>query len=700
MKKNLLALFALGTICTSLNAQNTFINDAVVVKVNPNTLFYNGGSVTVNTPSSTGTTEKIINQGNIQVRGGFTNQNTTGKNFVNKYTGSSSYGQLIIDNASTVTGNIAIEKTKMDVNANDYALVGLPFLAGQQVSTIMNRITGNTSFSGSCALNTPCGQARYTQSALVWDVDNTEYDAVTDATTVLPGANYTLNVRTGGLRTYLQSLGATALFGIYGIPNNKTVNFNYESGLKNYSTKAEYSSATWGSWKNLTNNYGEKYNSYLGDPVGVDGNRRYGKNLHRFSNPFTSNLDLSDISRTTSWIKIVVNGTDRTPTELHDTDLRIRITKLPINYTINWGQTTGGTNTNNISSTRISAYLTKATTGATPYTWTGNPDALIIKPFEYFEVEYPTLVAANIGSTNIVTSKYTFADAQKTFDYNFSGRPANSGSFARSAAQSRNITDTSYLNDETLKQKGLIGDNDFTQVEFFLSKDNEIQGEAGYLINSSNYTTGSAKAEQVIISENPIFIYEETMDGDYLKENQTLLNEFNSQDYVGKPIKIGFKDLQNGAQYKVNLRLFEQSILNQINTFNVGTYYLLDKVTNKVTTVDGNTEIAFTADDKINDRYEFYWNQEPRTLATDDLNKNKATYLYANNNNQKYVRFEERNTTASIEIYDISGRLISRVSDVNTNSDYKLDIAKSSNLYVVVITYKNGKVVSEKTTNK
>lgn len=696
MKKNLLALFALGAICNSIYAQtNTFINDAVIVKVNPNTLFYNGGSVTVNTATATGTTEKIINQGNFQVRGGFTNQNTTGKNFVNKYTGASSYGQLIIDNASTVTGNIAIEKTKMDVNANEYAIVGLPF-QGSTVSSIINNTTGTTSFEGNCAVKTSCGQGRYNQSALVWDVANTEYDAVTNTSTVVPGANYTLNVKNGGVRTFIQSLGAATLFGMYGVPNNKTVTFNYESGLFNYPTKAAYSAVTWGTWKNLTNHYNERYSSYLGNPTGQDSSTRFGKNIHRFSNPFTSNLDLSDVSQASSWIKIIVSGTERTPTQLHDTALRIRITKLPIAYTINWGQNSGASNTNNTSSTRISAYLTKASTGTTPYTWTGNPDALIIKPFEYFEVEYPTLVAANIGGTNIVTSRYVFADAQKTFDYNFTGRPANSGQFARSA---QNVENKSYLNNETLKQKGLVSDSDFTQIEFFLSKNDEIQGEAGYLINSSNYTSGSANPATVRISENPIFIYEETKDGTVLDNNQTLLNEFNSQDYVGKPIRLGFNNLQNGEQYRINLRLFEQSILNQIDNFSVGTYYLLDKVTNKVTTVDGSTEIAFTADDKTNNRYELYWNQEPKSLGTDDLNKNKATYLYANNN-QKYVHFEEKSTTASVEVYDVTGRLISRFSDVNTNSDYKLDIVNSPNLYVVVITYKNGKVVSEKTTSK
>ena len=63
MKKNLLALFVLGAIY-SASAQDTYIKDAVIVKVNPNTLFYNGGNVSIDTDAAGGTTEKIINEGN------------------------------------------------------------------------------------------------------------------------------------------------------------------------------------------------------------------------------------------------------------------------------------------------------------------------------------------------------------------------------------------------------------------------------------------------------------------------------------------------------------------------------------------------------------------------------------------------------------------------------------------------------------
>ena len=67
MKKNLLALFALGAIYSAY-AQDTNIKDAVIVKINPNTLFYNGGTVNVTTDAASATTEKIINKGIFKLK--------------------------------------------------------------------------------------------------------------------------------------------------------------------------------------------------------------------------------------------------------------------------------------------------------------------------------------------------------------------------------------------------------------------------------------------------------------------------------------------------------------------------------------------------------------------------------------------------------------------------------------------------------
>ncbi len=691
MKKNLLALFALGAIY-SASAQDTYIKDAVIVKVNPNTLFYNGGNVSVDTDAAGGTTEKIINEGNIQIKGGFSNANTIGKNFVNRYavgTTGTQYGQLIIDGASTVSGRVSIERSKIDVSSNDYFPFGLPY-QGDNVDKIFENIIGNSySFRGDCKVDVNCGTTRYLQTLLSWDIKQSEYDHVPTGTLVTAGANYTVNTMIGPFKTFLEGISGTK-FSTYGKPNNKAIVLNnVESGIRN-KTKAEFSELTWGQWKNLTNNYNETYDSYLGNNTNVDTNARYAKNLHRFSNPFTSNIDLSDVSIATSWIKFVVNGVTKGPTETFEpTTIKFRINKLADNYSVDWNGQTGGSNTN---TTRISAYLQKATSGTTPYFWAGNPDALIVKPFEYFEIDYYTMLKANNGGSNIVTANFNITDKQKTFSYDFATKGSN-GSYARS---SNSLASTDILNDESLQQKGLIAGNDFTQVEFFLLDNTNILGDAAYLVNSSFYKTGNSTTSN--IEKNPIFLYEEKNDGTVVIDAQTLLNQFNSNDYVGKPIRVGFNNLIDGHSYTINLRLFEQSILNRVDNLSIGKYYLLDKSKNQLIEIDSNTSINFTANSNINNQFELYWNEKPSNLGTSEIEKSNSTFIFKENTN-KYVRFEKNSTSANIEIYDLTGRLITRNVDISTNSDYKLNLGSSSGVYVIVITYKDGKVISLKTIN-
>lgn len=693
MKKNLLAIVALGAIY-SVNAQDTYIIDNVIVKVNPNTLFYNGGNVNVKTSSTTAETEKIINNGNIQIAGNFTNENINGKNFVNKYENPNSYGQLIIKGTSTVTGRIAIEKTNFDYTNNEYFPMGLPF-RDEKVSDVFNRLAGSNIFQGDCSLNTNCGFNRYNQTILVWDEKESEYDAVTNSDYTIPGANYTVNIQNGKFfNDFVRNLSSTSLFQVMGKPNNTAVNFEKESGIKNMS-KESFSNVVWKDWKNLINNYNETYNSYLGPGAGADTNARYGKNLHRLSNPFTSNLDLSDISIANTWITINTPEGVKAPTEAYDQYVRFKVTKLPLNYTINWSSNTGASNS---SLARISAYLQKDdnSSNATPYFWAGNPDALIIKPFEYFEIDYYTLSKNKLG-TNIVKANFNIDDKQKTFAQDFSGHSNLSqdgipGLFGRSQVKSP------FINDEKLAAKGLIAGNDFTQVELFLVDDNNIiQGEASYLVNSKSYKTGTVTTQQLL--DNPIFLYEEDKDGNVLTNSQTLLNEFNNSDYVGKPIRIGFNNLTIGQTYKINLRLFEHSILNQVQDFSLGKYYLLDKKTNTFSELSTKSQIKFVAEENNNNRFELYWNEKPTTLSTVDIDKSKSTFIYTNNS-EKFVRFENNNTTAKIEIFDLNGRLILSNQNINTSSDYKLNLINVPNVYVVVITYKDGKVVTEKTTNK
>ena len=705
MKKNLLALFALGGIFSTSYAQtNTYINDAVVVKVNPSTLFYNGGAVAVNTSNTTDTTEKIINEGNIQIEGDFSNANTTGKNFVNRYTSPTSYGQLRINDASTVAGQVILERVKPTYSeTNNEYLTALPF-QNITAKNLINTITGGDIFSGECAVNVNCGTTkRAQQSMLVWDIAETEYDAVPSDTEIVPYKRYLLQFKSNNsLLTGLNTLSSATKIGLTGYPNNSAVTETIKSGWK---SGQNFIDVAYGKWKGETNNYGQQYYTYLSSSTTNDSNYLFGKNLHRFGNPYTSNLDLSNIATDSSWITFnTIAGSNLSPTKVFDTSIRFQIIKLSNGYTIDWNQGSGNTSQGN-SSTEFNAYLSKDDT-TQKYFWTGSWQALLVKPYETFYVDYYTLNKTNNGS-RIVSANLNLSDTNKTFDYNFSNRANLSsdnipGLFEKSVSSINSKNKVSnLLNNEDLKAKGLVTDFDFTQLELYLSNKNEksLQGSAAYLLNASFMKTGNSKNAATV--SNPVYFYEESENGDVLVDVQTTSNEFNSENYIGKPIRIGFNDLTEGTTYNLNVNLYEYSILNEVKNLSLGKYYLLDKVKNTVTEVNESTEISFTADDKINDRFEFYWNEKPAgTLGTDDLTKTNTTYLYSDNNRNQFVRFEKSNTTADIAVYDLTGRQIFSKNAVSTNSDYQLNFINTPSIYVVKITYKDGKTVTKKTIKK
>ena len=711
MKKNLLSLALILSAGIYTSAQNTYINDAVTVKVNPNTLFFHGGDVTITNTS--GDTKKIINDGNIQIAGNFSNTSTTGKNFVNTYSAGDNFGQLIINQESTgITGRISMERRVPEPD-NDYYNIGFPFKNTvndpnpdnqQTIDQIINSMVGHDIFQGICLEDIYCGK-RFLQTALKWNSNKTRYDAVPSGATVDPGKDYTIKLSTRDFQNLITNLNnANENLTLFGIPNNSAyVESNVKSTITDGNqivSDTNFSGYMWSQWKNKTNVYGETYLSYLGNGInGVDGNYIFGKNVHRFSNPFTSNIDLSIINKpgdgdATSWISFMIGGVPYYPTSNNNNNgieiwntIRFKVSKLPTNLTVNWSNQIGSTNTGS-GETRISAYLQKADSGSKPYFWAGSAEALIVKPFEFFDVNYYSLHAGRNGNTRLITANYNITDVNKTFkqDYtytNLNNSENTAGIYARNSE---------FLNDPELINRGLVGPNDFTQLEFYLTKNNTILDEAAYLVNSSFYNTGTVVANNQL--NNKLFLYEESTNGTINRNSQTLLNEFKN-DYEGKPLGIGFKNLTNGDQYTIKLRLFEYSILNRVNNFNNGTYYLYDRNTNQVSEINGNSEISFVADDNINNRFELYWNEVPRTLATDDLTTSKATLVYFNNDNQ-YIRFEDNNTKASVKVFDLTGRLIANHLNVNTNEDLKLNINKGAAIYIVNITYENGKTVSKK----
>lgn len=700
MKKNLLTLSLFASVLTY--AQDTYIGKNAIVKVQPNTLFYHGGNVTLSEASS----EVVKNEGNIKIQGNYTNNSdpsTKGKEFINVWTDNNNYGQLIISQDKITTGLVAMERSLPKIDQIDEYILALPFkgTAKNVYESITNFQLSNSAitptFIGDCTLNTACN-TRYNQTFMTWDNSETEFDAVVASDLINPINRYLINSRQGSdFKNIINQIKSNISTGIQkvsfsGIPSNNNLTEHIISGLKGGSLSHE--DKTYLEWKNEINNYRESYDSYLGNQQNNSNNSKlYGKNLHRLANPYTSNIDLSDINIENSWIYFS-NDNSKTPTAVYDGALRFRIYKLANDFSITWNSQNGNTSTSTTNTT-FSAYLSKDTSSSNPqpFFWTGSSEALLIKPYETFYVDYYAINRVGNGNTRIVTADVNLGDKQKTFLKSY---PGTTPGMPPAGTYSRNVEQKDFLNNEELKAKGLVTDFDFTQLELFLSENSTLKGNAAYLLNANFMQTGNETSTKQ--ANNNIFFYEENENGDVILDAETISNSFNSEDYIGKPLRIGFKNLENGNEYNMNMNLYEYSILNKVSDLNLGRYYLLDKLKNTVTEVDASTQITFVADDNINNRFEFYWNEAPRTLSTNDLSKG-ATYIYKNNSNQ-LIRFENNNTTAKVEIYDVTGKLINVTNDVKTSIDHKLNLSNVPNIYVVVITYKDGKVVTKKTINK
>jgi len=698
MKKNLLSL-AMLVFGISAYSQDTYINDNVIVKVNKNTLFYHGGSLSVESDNKADITEKIINEGNIHIVGDFKNDNTTGKNFVNKYIAPKSnedlyYGQLIINGQETETdGKVTVERNIPNIDGSgNYVNFGIPF-KDQPTSTIFNNIS-NPNVTGKNVQFTDSTINRYQQTALVWNIGQTVYDAIPQNEFNKPGFDYLVNLQNlSGTNSFLEFLKAIPDTGtnypIIQLTGTPTVGFSppvLKSGIINKNA-TEFGDLQWKDWKGLVNDYNETYNSYLGLGInGSDNSRIFGKNIFRFSNPFTSNLDLTDMNKSSTWLKINNEG----PTEVFNFKARFKINKLPSSFKIVWKQSNGSQNFVDGNNKRISAFLEPSGSSGT-YFWAGESEALLVRPFEYYEIQFYAINTQN-NNGNLIDLKVDLGENQKTFkdDLGNTG-DASAGIYSR-GINSINAKNR-LLNNSELKTKGLVAPNDFNQLSIYLINNNKLVDPGVFLANASFYNNNEVESNNE--EANRIFLYEEHVDGKVLTNFQTDFNRFNNN-FVGKPLGLGFRDLVDGETYSLKFKLHQFSILNPVNNFENGIFYLYDKMTKKATEIDADTEITFTKTPNIADRYVFYWNEVPKELIVDEIEvKNTDTFVY-DKSNRKYVRFERNDTSALIKIYNINGQNIATHENVSTLQDFDLKLINKPAVYIVNITYDDGKTVSKK----
>lgn len=650
MKKNLLTLSILLFSIHAV-AQDTFIGDKAIVKVESNTLFYNGGSLKLATSNASGTslTKVVSNDGNIVINNGYTNDlpANNGEAFFNNYLESQKYGQVIINNnnSASTTGKLTMEKPSVisvnNANATNgngiqQLPISLPFKG--EVQSIMHSFANKTesNFRGNCVVDNTCSQ-RYWMTLYRWDNTKIVNDAVQTGDLLQPGDYYLLNIisNTGLHEIY----DGTNKIGYKGIAApEKYTSVKTKTIIPNYTNETEFEGEEYSVWKGKRNRYNEIYHTYLGNNAADNASTTYAKNMFRYGNPFTSNIDLRNPE---NWL--IVDGGIQ-PFE---------ILKLAQGYKHTWNATTGSSHNSTGSDQYVRANYNPT---ATPQ-WTGSAEAVLIRPLEMFRVTFNSPTLLNVG--------IELDNTQKTFLQQITGvnnlnRSANSTGF--------------------YQLKVSLVDNE-----------NNVITEPVYLSTSQTYETGLPTQT---ISSATMLLLEENNDGNTIANAKSIINTFNAEDYIAKPLHLELNNLPVGNQYKLKFNLKENNIFtDDVQNLNGKAFYLYDKVANTYTELNGSSEINFVVNDNTLDQFTFFWQDIPRTLGVDDLTKQFKTQVYKAAQDQYKVKLNPNKVSAQIEIYHVNGSKVGSQSNIqiNNSSDQLLNLPAGQNgLFIVKVIYNDG----------
>ena len=671
----------------SATAQDlTYVGDASKFYVETGALVYSGGNWVLDSNIK----ETIENKGNIMIVGDYkkgtkANAASDGKEFVNVWTATNDYGQVQILSSKGITDALMTVQRPAAPTSYFGGSFPISFPFKDQVNYVMTAFgLPTTSFKGTCGIDVNCGPSRYDMTMHKWNNSKIQGDAVVSGANFKAGDYYFLNLRpAAGLQPYM-----TGVINYKGTPSPVAYASTGIASVIPSMTESAFSDLGYNDWKTKVNPYNEKYESYMGY---VNSTNKYtGKNIYRFGNPYTSNLDLTAVDGINAWLRITNAGGNRTLKQA-TTDLLIKdfnITKRTPSYDVLWNPANGSTNVN-------ADYYSAKFDGTN---WVGNPEALYIRPLETFNLNFPLLDPTKLGS-RIVHLDVNFTDFHKTFVYPAvvtdpiqiapkNAVMAKTASVTRRSAQAVSAGNAANI---------ALNSDGFYQAEVFLVKDNLVEAAPVYLVGT-NYSDISANAAQ---SNNKLFLYGMNADGTANLQIQKSFSEFNSDTYIGKPLSLGLTGLTSGESYELRFNLYEGSIFTNVKDLTSGAFYIKDNKNNTVKQISADQSYNFTADSNaMAGRFDFYWKEVSvggtgGTLATANSNTKGVTVIYKDGETRK-VRFESIAPKANIQVYNMAGRLVDSMDNVSTSQDYTLRLSLNG-VYLVRVSYANGDVRTVKT---
>ena len=655
MKKN---LFTIGLLALGLTsqAQNVLlhVDDTATMYVSKGTLVYNGGGL------QTKGTGIIDLHGNMMVVGGNNDVlktiNTTGtdrsigNNVVLRMNEpstplSSTYGQLYITGIpqNVITGVVSKEYASTKHGA--YQQMAIPFI-GKALSSLNTEGGGNfnsTRWGG--------------REILKWDNANVRFDGniipsapITSAN--VPGIAYDLNyVTTAADRTAYFTLGSSTF-------NPETIHtfsgVPYADGITGVNVKIMTpSTVNYGTGGNNRNIYQEKYNTYIWDnfDMSTPWVSNFGKNVYQYSNPYFTNLDLSLIG--------FAEGGGTTDNNNITNIQGIYVDPNNVVYT----------NTAGTSSSYASGQMVTFDANGKPV---GTIAALSIKPLGTFKIKLRTNASATLDFDNLRRFNSTLR--------------ADGTGYA--------VTANKNNPSAAIKQLGILALD---------AAGNQI-GETYYAV-ANHFTTGNipdptaVSSVQAMTATNAIIqTFEESVNGgtdaNFASSYRLYINEANEVNFLGKRIDLSVFGA-NVSSLKFEIRDNTQLIQNGSHLLSSGVGFYYAKPNGQIAEARQGDVIPVSG----SNYGVYYGSPQNVTLGTTDLAKNSSRTLVTYHPSIKnyIVRFDPDWKSASIEVYDASGKLVISEKSIKTISDYVIKLDNSLNaMYMVKVQGNDGTVVNSK----
>lgn len=647
MKRNLLTIGSILLLFGHTNAQSLFhvdnkssisVTEASSLSVNSGVNVVSGGIVNVN--------------GDVKVSGKNTDSFLTGGNghFIlhlntpNEHT-TSKYGQLHITGIpqDKITG--IVDKEYRDASHGNYQQLGLPFF-DKEISTLNTEISGlgltDTRFISGKASGT---------NLLIWNNTAVREDLKTLSSKTTKGTDYFIVGTKNVDKTYFPTTTTT----LKGRP------YADGSGVTEILADAG-KGIDFGTGGNNLNSHRQRYKNYVSDnwakTDGEDWTGNYGKNIYQYANPFLTNIDLTLLdARIKNEIRGIRYSVSNSSTNMADAGLQMKF----INFT----------------STGMGV---------------GDIEAPIIKPMQEIAIKL---------RSNDVKPTIDFG-ALRTFAYE-----ATSGVLTGTTVGTASIK---KLNLSKNRTNGTV-----KQLEVLLLDENKQEIDRTYYVVYGQAETGipSNITAQVAASKaNAITTFEEKAEGgidNSVKDTYRLyINEANENTFYGKRIPVVVYDefsngqKNNAAFIKINVRDNMKFISDNTSTLSSGESFYVN-INDKVIEAKQGLILPISGDifgkaDAIGLYYGKPLNEN--TLSTTTISRLSDTKVVLDNSDKMYkVYFDSSWKKASVEVYDMSGKLVYSAKNIDTVTPHTLSLDTVNGVYIVKAISENSEVYVQKIRN-